>query len=88
MCRNQIMFSNSQVLCVRYHPSGVQVLSTGTDRKVSYWEVIDGSLIREVEASTASAINSLNLSPRGDYFVTGGNDMIIKFWLYQEGNYH
>lgn len=68
-----------------YYPTAVQILTGGSDGKVSYWEVLDGSLVRELEASSSGAINALDISPDGALFVTGGNDQIVKLWRYQEG---
>uniref|UniRef100_A0AAR5QBT5 Cilia- and flagella-associated protein 52 n=2 Tax=Dendroctonus ponderosae TaxID=77166 RepID=A0AAR5QBT5_DENPD len=84
-CRRQILFAKTLFLCVRYYPTGVQILTGGSDRKVAYWEVLDGSLVRELEGSPTGTINTLDISPDGEYFVTGGNDQIIKLWRYQEG---
>lgn len=84
-CRRQILFANTLFMCVRYYPTGVQILTGGSDRKVAYWEVLDGCLVRELEGSPTGTINSLDISPSGEYFVTGGNDQIIKLWRYQEG---
>ncbi|KAJ8945338.1 hypothetical protein NQ318_009733 [Aromia moschata] len=84
-CRRQILFSNTLFMCVRYYPSGVQILTGGSDRKLAYWEVLDGSLVREVEGSSSGAINALDISPDGDLFVSGGNDQVVKLWKYQEG---
>jgi len=45
---------------------------------VQYWEVFDGSMIREFEASVSAAINSLDISADGRHFVTGSNDCLVK----------
>nr|XP_023016817.1 cilia- and flagella-associated protein 52 [Leptinotarsa decemlineata] len=84
-CRRQILFANTLFMCVRYFTSGVQILTGGSDRKLSYWEVLDGSLVRELEGSPSGTINALDISPDGERFVSGGNDQIIKVWKYQEG---
>lgn len=76
--RKQILFANTLFMCVRFYPSGVQILTGGSNRRVAYWEVLDGSLIREVEASSSAAINALDISPDGSMFASGGNDEIIK----------
>ncbi|CAG2068841.1 unnamed protein product, partial [Timema podura] len=47
MVRQQILFANTQFMCARYCPTGVQVVTAGTDRRIGYWEVYDGSLVRE-----------------------------------------
>lgn len=83
--RKQILFANTLFMCVKYFPTGVQIMTAGSDRKVAYWEVLDGSLVRELEGSSSGAINCLDISCNGTLFVTGGNDQIVKLWKYQEG---
>lgn len=48
-------------------------------------EVFDGSLIREVEGSRSSALNTLDITADGQYFATGGSDQVLKLWRYKEG---
>lgn len=72
-------------MSVKYFPSAVQILTAGSDRKIAYWEVLDGSIVRELEGSPSGTINSLAISPDGSLFVSGGNDQIVKLWTYQEG---
>ncbi|KAJ3635496.1 hypothetical protein MTP99_008401 [Tenebrio molitor] len=84
-CRRQILFGTTLFMCARYYPTDVQILTGGSDRKLSYWEVLDGTLVREVEGSTSGAINALDISEEGSVFVTGGNDQIVKLWNYQLG---
>nr|CAD7446903.1 unnamed protein product [Timema bartmani] len=85
LVRQQILFANTQFMCARYCPTGVQVVTAGTDRRIGYWEVYDGSLVRELEGSTASGLNALDVNSKGDLIVTGGNDQVIKLWKYMEG---
>ncbi len=56
----------------------MQLLTAGTDRKIGYWEMFDGSLIRELEASRSGSINGMDLTSDGKVFVTGGDDKIVK----------
>ncbi|GLD64997.1 cilia- and flagella-associated protein 52 [Lates japonicus] len=60
---------------------------TGTDisDKVTYWDVYDGSAIRELEGSQSGAINGMHISQDGKHFVTGGDDKLVKVWDYMEG---
>ncbi|XP_050540995.1 cilia- and flagella-associated protein 52 [Daktulosphaira vitifoliae] len=83
--RLSIMFSSTIFTCAKYHPNGAQLLTCGTNRFIGYWEALDGSLIREIEGSSASALNSLDITPNGKYLVTGSSDQMIKVWLYDEG---
>lgn len=64
-------------------PSGVQVLTCGTDRKIAYWETLDGSLVREIEGSTSATLTAITASHDGRYFLTGSDDSIIKLWDYR-----
>lgn len=65
--RLSIMFSSTVFTDVKYHPNGVQLLTCGTNRCIGLWEALDGSLIREIEGSSASALNSLDVSFTGSY---------------------
>ena len=78
MIRKHSLFANTQFMGVCYHPSGVQIVTTGTDRKIGYWEVYDGSLIREIEGSGVSALNAIDITRNGEHMVTGGNDHYVK----------
>ncbi|KAL4707481.1 hypothetical protein ACJJTC_000233 [Scirpophaga incertulas] len=87
LSRRQVMYANTLFMCVRYEPSGCQLLTGGTDRRVAYWETGSGHLARELEASKAGAINGLDISIDGKLFVTGGNDQMVKVWQYEAGIY-
>lgn len=39
--------------------------------QIAYWEVFDGSAIREVEGSASGTINGMDITSDGVYFVTG-----------------
>lgn len=77
---------NTMFMSARFSPNGVQILTCGTDRKIAYWETLDGSLIRELEGSSAGGLNCLETSPDGRFFVTGSNDCIVKIWEYNRGD--
>lgn len=84
--RKQILFANTLFMTVKYYPpSGVQILTAGTDRKICYWEVLDGNLVRELDGSPSGAVNSVDISSDGSLFISGGNDQVVLLWKYQEG---
>ncbi|XP_001607842.2 cilia- and flagella-associated protein 52 [Nasonia vitripennis] len=83
--RKQVLMGTTMYMAACFSPNGVQILTCGTDRKITYWETLDGSMVREVEGSGSGALNSINISPDGQYFVTGGNDSIVKLWSYETG---
>ncbi|XP_068118492.1 cilia- and flagella-associated protein 52 [Hyperolius riggenbachi] len=83
--RKQMVLSNTLFRCVCYHPEEFQIITSGTDRKIGYWEVFDGSPIRGLEGSMTGAINGMDISDSGSHFVTGGDDKLVKVWDYNEG---
>ena len=76
MIRATTLFNN-----VCYHPDEHQIITTGTDRKIGYWETFDGSMIRELDGSKGGSINTMDISADGKYFVSGGDDRLIKVCL-------
>ncbi|KAJ3079705.1 Cilia- and flagella-associated protein 52 [Rhizoclosmatium hyalinum] len=84
--RNQVLFAPSFFKAVSYYPDESQLLTSGTDRKVAYWEAFDGSLIRELEASQSDTINGLDIAANGKHFVIGGSDKLVKVYRYEEGD--
>ncbi|KAI8902331.1 quinon protein alcohol dehydrogenase-like superfamily [Globomyces pollinis-pini] len=83
--RNQVLFAPSFFHACCYYPDESQLLTSGTDRKVSYWEAFDGSLIRELQASQSDTINGLDITADGKLFVIGGSDKLVKVYKYEEG---
>ena len=66
-----------QYIC--YGPGDTQIVTTGTDRKIGYWEIYDGSMIREVEGSISGSVNCMDII-NGSHFVSGGDDTLIKVY--------
>uniref|UniRef100_A0A8D3EA63 Cilia- and flagella-associated protein 52 n=1 Tax=Scophthalmus maximus TaxID=52904 RepID=A0A8D3EA63_SCOMX len=85
MLRRHIMIANTLFRSVCYHPEEYQIITSGTDRKVAYWDVYEGSAIREVEGAQSGAINCMHISQDGTHFVTGGDDKLVKVWDYMDG---
>ncbi|KAM8991924.1 cilia- and flagella-associated protein 52 isoform 1-T1 [Ara ararauna] len=83
--RKQMFLANTLFKCLCYHPEEYQVITSGTDRKIGYWEVFDGSVIREVEGSASGSINGMDITSDGAFFVTGGDDHLVKLWDYKGG---
>ena len=70
---------------VLYHPDESQLITTGSDRKVSYWDIFDGQTIRMLDGSEEGEINALAITREGEHFLSGGEDHIVKLWKYDEG---
>ncbi|XP_067121874.1 cilia- and flagella-associated protein 52 isoform X2 [Centruroides vittatus] len=83
--RNQIILSHSICHEVCYGAKECQIVTCGTNRKIEFWEVYDGSKIRTLDASNLGSINSLDVTGDDKHFVSGGEDKLLKVWKYQEG---
>lgn len=71
---------------VVYHPDESQLLTTGSDRKITYWDCFDAEAIRMLDGSTDGEVNALAITNAGEHFVSGGEDKLVKVWSYDEGN--
>lgn len=76
--RLKALFGSTFFKAALYHPDESQILTTGTDRKIAYWDAFDGNAIREIEGSRTSEMNTVAINNDGDYFVSGGGDKVIK----------
>ncbi|GAA6096042.1 cilia- and flagella-associated protein 52 isoform X1 [Tachysurus ichikawai] len=81
-----MILANTLFKSVCYHPEEYQIITSGTDRKIGYWEVYDGAAIRELEGSQSGAINGMDISSEGGLFITGGDEKLVKVWRYADGD--
>lgn len=54
--------------------------------QITYWDVYDGQVIRNIEGSKSAEINALAISTDGEAFASGGADKEVKLWGYDEGH--
>ncbi|XP_023303772.2 cilia- and flagella-associated protein 52 [Lucilia cuprina] len=85
LTRKTVITANTQFMTAKYFPTGVQVLTCGTDGRISYWSVYNGGLIRELQGSSKSSVNFVAINATGDYFVSVGSDQKVKLWDYNKG---
>ena len=81
------MFASTLFRDIRYHPDESQMLTCGSDRKLTYFDSYDGNPIRIMEGSIAE-INALDINDTGSMFVSAGNDRAVRVWDYDEGVCH
>jgi len=84
--RNNSLFASTFFKAVVYHPDESQIVTTGTDRKVTWWDAFDGQAIRILDGSDNAELNALAISAGGDVVVSGGGDKDVKLWGYDEGH--
>lgn len=83
--RSNCLFASTQFKSVAYHPDMSQLLTTGTDRKLTYWDVVDGNPIRIIDGSEDNTLNCVCITEDGDKFVSAGGDKLVQVWAYDEG---
>merc|ERR1719231_1658394 len=83
--RNLCLFESTMFKSLVYHPDESQLLTTGSDRKITYWDCFDGQAIRVLEGSEEGELCSLAISRSGSHLVSGGEDRLLKLWDYDEG---
>merc|ERR1719329_509742 len=83
--RTLCLFESTMFKNIAYHPDESQLLTTGSDRKVAYWDTFDGQAIRVLEASDEGELTTLSISQSGSHYVSGGEERLLKLWDYDEG---
>ncbi|CAD7955187.1 unnamed protein product [Amoebophrya sp. A25] len=83
--RSLCLFESTQFKAMMYHPDESQILTTGTDRKITYWDTFDGQAIRVLEGSVEGELATLSMSASGSHFVSGSQDRMVKLWDYDLG---
>ncbi|MCP3662469.1 MAG: hypothetical protein GY696_08250 [Gammaproteobacteria bacterium] len=83
--RMMCFFESTMFKQVLYHPDESQILTTGSDRKIAYWDCYDGQTIRMLDGSESGEINAIAITREGEHFVSGGEDKMLKVWDYDEG---
>jgi len=66
---------------VLYHPDESQMLTCGSNHKITYWDATDGQAIRVIDGGE-DAMTSLDVEPSGEFFVSGCNDKMLKVKLH------
>jgi len=79
------LFAANFFKSVAYFPDESQLITCGTDRKITYWDT-DMNTIRIVDGSEDAEVNTLCMNSDGRYFVAGGSDKKVTLWNYDEGS--
>jgi WD40 repeat protein len=61
------------------------MLTCGSNHKISYWDASDGEAIRVIDGSEDHMMSCLDINDRGDFFVSGAEDKVLKIWHYDNG---
>lgn len=83
--RLQQMMKHANFLGVDYlRPDCCQIVVCGSDRMVTYYDSVEGKLIRELELSEQELLD-VSIDPTGSLFACVGMDKLVKVVDYDEG---
>ncbi|DBA00411.1 TPA: hypothetical protein N0F65_012942 [Lagenidium giganteum] len=83
--RTQAMFASTVFRRILYHPDESQMLTCGSDRRITYFDSFDGEAIRILEEASEFELLAMDIEQTGTLFVTGGRDALLKVWHYDNG---
>jgi len=83
--RKMCLFESTMFKSIVFHPEESQLLTTGSDRKIAYWDTFDGQAIRVLEGSEEGELCTLSISKSGKSVCSGGQDRLLKVWDYELG---
>jgi len=69
---------------VVYHPDESQMMTCGSNHKITYWDSVDGQTIRVIDGGDRN-MSALDIEPSGEYFISGSEDKLLKVWHYDDG---
>lgn len=84
------LHSHSRLLClfestvfrqVLFHPEETQLLTAGSDRKITYWERSDAQALRTL-VGEGKEVNALDITKAGLHFLSAGEDKTVRLWDY------
>jgi cilia- and flagella-associated protein 52 len=83
--RHLCIFEQTMFKSVCYHPDETQVVTAGSDRRISFWDAYDAECFRALEGAPTGEVNSVHLSHSGSHVASGGGDGLVKVWDYESG---
>jgi WD40 repeat protein len=84
LVRIMAFFEPNVFLSVLYHPDESQILTCGTNFKITYWDASDGQAIRVIEGGDGP-VTGLDIDSNGEFFVSVSDDKLMKIWHYDDG---
>lgn len=71
---------NAPVQDVSYHPSGRYVVSSARDKTIRLWDLMAKPIRAKVITGLPEVVNTVQWSPDGNSFVSGGVDGVVRRW--------
>ncbi|KAF0982496.1 hypothetical protein FDP41_011426 [Naegleria fowleri] len=83
--RANIIYAQTYFRQICYLNDESQMLTCGSDKQVTYWDAYDCTAIRELREAEEDEINTLDIDPDGQYFVSAGKHKSVNVWHYDHG---
>ena len=81
--RLKCLFESTVFTSLVYHPDFSQIITVGSDRKITYWDAFDGEALRVLEGVREGYdINSIAISRSGSHILVSGSDGVVKIYDY------
>ncbi|CDJ33780.1 WD domain, G-beta repeat-containing protein, putative [Eimeria mitis] len=69
-----------------YCADEVHIVATGSDRKVHYFDALDGTKIRDFEVADEGDVHCITYHTKASLVCTGGDDRFLRLWEYESGD--
>lgn len=84
--RKVSFFGSTYFKALAAHPDENQIVTTGTDRRITWWDPDDASVIRVIESPAEAELAALDIStPDGASVVVAGADRVLRIFDYESG---
>lgn len=84
--RRVSFFGSTYFKAIDIHPDEQQVVSTGTDRKITWWDPSDASVLRVIDDPADVELSALAVAhPEGGHIAVAGSDRVLKLFDYESG---
>jgi len=84
--RRVSFFGSTYFKAIDIHPDEQQIVSTGTDRKITWWDPSDASVLRVMDDPADAELSALNVAhPEGGQIAVAGSDRVLKLFDYESG---
>ncbi|ABO97220.1 predicted protein [Ostreococcus lucimarinus CCE9901] len=85
--RQVSFFGSTYFKAIGVHPDEKQIVTTGTDRKITWWDPADASTLRVVDDPADAELATLSIAhPHGASIAIAGTDRIVKVFDYESGD--
>jgi cilia- and flagella-associated protein 52 len=76
--RRTSCLSNAFFTGLSFFPDDSQMVTVGSDRKLTFWDTFDGSAVRVTSGSDTSALSDVHIDAAGRMLASAGGDGLVQ----------